>query len=377
MNTDHIRDACEICSCDHFEHPIVVQCDAKNLSNLTNIFFNASIETLTFSKNSLTLEKGTERISIIVFLSISSLVDDLIKINNLTSLKSLVLSNNPLGIIPQLFLPNLIDLQLENTSLTTAVFPRSYENCTNLQYLTLSKNNLTEITSDQLKFFPLLRNISLDNVGFHSINPTTFLNHSTTLQSLSLQSNSLKSAEFLSFISHLHSINFDKNSFDQFPKELIPLIELKHLSFRDNHIHTIDESSFLFTWMKRNLSDIEIYLSNNPIDCCQSRWFLRYLIGPKNLVRDSHDLLCASPKLFAGKRLLDLHIDLMDCSDGPFYPSTVHLSKIILILLSLCCIVIFILFVVGATLYRRNRFHFRRRQGYQIIRNGDDDHRQI
>lgn len=286
-------------------------------------------------------------------------------------MKSLVLSNNPLGIIPQLSLPHLTILQLENTSLTTAAFPTSYENCTNLQYLTLSNNNFTEITSDHLKFLPSLRNISFDNVGFHVIDPNTFLNHSSTLQSLSLQSNSLKSAEFLSTISNIHSINFDNNSFDQFPKELIPLIQLKHLSFRNNQIHTIDESSPLFSWMKRNLSDIEINLSNNPIDCCQSRWFLRYLNGPKNLVQDSHDLVCASPKLFSGKRLLDLHIDLMDCSDGPFYPSNVHMSKIILILLSLSCIVIFILFVVGATLYRRNRFHFRRRQGYAIIR-GDD-----
>ena len=283
-----------------------------------------------------------------------------------------MLSNNPLGTIPELSLSHLIDLQLENTSLTTLVFPKSYENCTNLQYVILSNNNLTQITSDHLKFFPLLRNISLDNVGLNSLDSNTFLNQSNTLQSLSFESNSFKAAEFLSTTPNLRSLNFDANQFEQFPKELLQLTQLKRFFFRNNEIHTIDELSPLFYWMKHNRSDIEIYLNNNPIDCCQSRWFLRYLIGPKNLVKDFANLTCASPKIFSGKRLVDLHIDLMDCSDGPFYPSNVHFSKIGLILLSLFGLVIFILFVVGATLYRRNRFHFRRRrQGYQIIHNDD------
>ena len=58
MNTDEIRDACEVCSCDNVDHPIVVQCDSKNLTNLTNIIFNSSIETLSLFNNVLTLNGG-------------------------------------------------------------------------------------------------------------------------------------------------------------------------------------------------------------------------------------------------------------------------------------------------------------------------------
>ncbi|CAF3964134.1 unnamed protein product, partial [Adineta steineri] len=52
LTTGEIHNACEICTCDNLDKPITVHCDSKNLSNLTNIRFNSSIETLSFINNS-------------------------------------------------------------------------------------------------------------------------------------------------------------------------------------------------------------------------------------------------------------------------------------------------------------------------------------
>ncbi len=279
----------------------------------------------------------------------------------------MILSNNPLGTIPELSLSHLVNLQLENTHLKTATFPKSYENCTNLQSIVLSNNTLTKITSDTFESLSSLTTIIIDHAQLHSIDQNAFINLSKTLQSISLESNSLKSSEFLSTMPNLISVNFDNNKFKQLPKEMFKPGQTKHFFFRNNEIDTIDELSPLFYWAKTNLSDIEIYLNNNPFDCCQSLWFIRYLTGPKNLVKDSSNLTCALPKEFTGQRLIDIHIDLMDCSHKP----NIHSSKLVVILLCLSGVVIFILFMVVATLYRRNKLHFRRRQGYQSIQ-GDN-----
>ncbi len=291
----------------------------------------------------------------------------MIIINNITSLKSLVLSDNPLETIPELTLSHLVNLQLENTHLQTVTFPKSYENCTNLQSIVLSNNTLIKLTSDNFKSLPSLTKITIDNAQLHSIDEDAFTNLSKTLQTISLESNLLNSAEFLSIMPNLLSVNFDNNQFKQLPKEMSKPGQIKHFSFRNNQIDTIDESSPLFYLTKTNLSDIEIYLSNNPFECCQSRWFIRYLTGSKNLVKDSSNLTCALPKSLAGQRLIDLHADLIHCSHEP----KIHVRKFVLILLSLAGVVMFIIFVVGATLYRRNKLHIRRRRGYQVIQ-GDD-----
>jgi Leucine-rich repeat (LRR) protein len=350
-----IHYVCEICSCDNLDKPMIVHCDSKKLSTLTNITFNTTIETLTLINNSLTFKS----------------VDDLTKINNITALKSLVLSNNPLGTIPELSLPHLVNLQLENTYLKTVIFPKSYENCTNLQSIVLSNNTLTKLSSDNFKSLSSLTKILIDNAQLTSIDQNAFTSLSKTLQSISLTSNALNSAEFLSTMPNLLSINFDKNKFKQLPKEMIKSGRTKHYFFRNNQIDIIDELSPLFYWMKTNLTDIEIYLNNNPFDCCQSRWFIHYLTGPTNLVKDFSNLTCALPKTYTGRRLIDLPIDLMDCSNGPIHPSNIHLSKLVLILLCLISVVIFILVVVGGTLYRRNKLHFQRRREYESIQ-GDN-----
>ncbi|UJR35460.1 hypothetical protein I4U23_028216 [Adineta vaga] len=346
-----VHNVCDICTCDHLEAPMIVHCDGKNLTTLSDIMFNSTIEVLSLNNNSLTFKS----------------VADLDKINNITSLKTLTLSNNPLSTIPELSLSNLTDLQLENTSLNNATFPKSYSNCTNLQSIILSNNKLMKITSNDLKVISSLTDLKIDNAELTSIEFDTFINISQNLRSISFESNSLDSAKFLLPIRNLRSINFDKNHFKQLPIEIIKMNQSKHFLFRDNQISVINESSPLSFWAKTNLSDIEIYLNNNPFDCCESRWFIRYLSESKNLIKDSMNLTCALPKAYTGKRLVDLRVESMDCSTDPFHPSKAHISKLAILIASLFSIVVFILIVAGATIYRRNQVYVRNRRGYQQI----------
>ena len=53
-----LRNVCDICICDHMDKPLMVHCDGKNLSTLTDIMFNSTIEILSLSNNNLTLKSG-------------------------------------------------------------------------------------------------------------------------------------------------------------------------------------------------------------------------------------------------------------------------------------------------------------------------------
>lgn len=65
------------------------------------------------------------------------------------------------------------------------------------------------------------------------------------------------------------------------------------------------------------------------------------------------NLTCAFPKSYQGKRLIDIHADLMDCSNGPIYPSKTHLSTLAITFLCILGVVMFILVVFGSTLCGR------------------------
>jgi len=56
--TGEIHNVCEVCTCDNLDKPIIVHCDSKQLSNLNDIIFNSTIETLSFINNSLTLKSS-------------------------------------------------------------------------------------------------------------------------------------------------------------------------------------------------------------------------------------------------------------------------------------------------------------------------------
>lgn len=296
----------------------------------------------------------------------SLLAQDVQKINELTRLNTLSLSRNPLLTIPALSLPQLTYLQLENTDLHSARFPPSFENCTQLESIVLSNNALNTITADDFRSLSSpLRKLSIENSQLHSIDRTAFVRLSNTLESISLLSNSLTSADFFPTMTNLLSMNLDNNDFKELPREIRQPGRTKHFFFRHNKIEVINESSPLFDWAQTNITGVNIYLNNNPFDCCRSRWFIDYLSGPKNLVHDAGKLTCASPEDYSGQRLIDLRSNRMDCDMSLFHRFALHSDKFLIVLICLLSIATFIIVVVGTTLYRHSRLNLRRRNNYE------------
>ena len=242
-------------------------------------------------------------------------VEDRWKIGNLTKLKDLNLNGNPLGEIPPLNLPFIQSLTLQDTSLTSASFPSTYSNAVLLQRISLSHNRLRTITVDD--FVALkdarLAKLSLEDTSLTQIDRNAF-SPLTRLQSLSLNENQLKSCEFLSPLLVLSSIKLDQNRFTSLPEQLTAPNDIKSFSFKGNLISVIDDSSPLYIWQKKNFTNLKVYLANNTIDCCQSRWFIQFLTTSSSLIGDASSLVCATPPSYAGQKLIALHPNEMNCS---------------------------------------------------------------
>ncbi|CAF0758722.1 unnamed protein product [Adineta steineri] len=264
-------DVCKLCQCS--DDLTLINCDKKGLQNLDNIDFPSNVKTLTLINNSLKFDT----------------INDRTKIESLPKLTNLILNQNPLEIIPPFNIRTLQFLSLEDTSLTSAEFPISYNNSS-------------------------LQRISLSNNKIHSINETDFLVlHNSQLTELSLKNNQLKSCEFLLNLPRLYSINLDKNQFTSLPEQLTTPGKIRNYSFMHNFITVIDETSPLNIWLKNNYTNMKIYLTNNSLDCCLSFWFIRFLKISFEIVGNASLLTCTSPLNFAGKLLIDLNPDEMNC----------------------------------------------------------------
>ncbi|CAF1226800.1 unnamed protein product [Adineta steineri] len=227
-------DVCKLCQCS--DDLTLINCDTKGLQNLDGVDFPLNVKTLTLINNTLKFDT----------------INDRIKIESLPKLTNLILNQNPLEIIPPFNIRTLQFLSLEDTSLTSAEFPTSYNNSS-------------------------LQRISLSNNKIHSINETDFLVlYNSQLTELSLKNNQLKSCEFLLNLPRLYSINLDKNQFTSLPQQLTTPGKIRNYSFMHNFITVIDETSPLNIWLKNNYTNMKIYLANNSLDCCLSLWFIRF-----------------------------------------------------------------------------------------------------
>jgi hypothetical protein len=276
-------------------------------------------------------------------------VTDRAKIENLPNLIDLSINQNPLGIIPPFNNTKIQFLSLQDTSLTSAEFPSSYNNSI-LRTISLSKNKIRSIKEND---FLILRNSKLDKLNLDSASISTIDQNAfvplTQLQSLSLNNNQLKSCEFLSNLHLLSSIKLDENQFTSLPQQLSVPGNIKTYSFIHNSISIIDESSPLYQWSKRSYTNIKIYLANNSFDCCLSLWFIRFLKTSPQFVGDSSLLTCVTPSKFAGKLLINLDPDEMNCGNVPsklwwttgriigiIFGCAIIISIIIIILVFIC-----------------------------------------
>lgn len=281
----------------------------------------------------------------------------------MTQLKTLSLNTNPLGTIPPFNITKLQTLSLQDTSLTSAKFPDSYATCS-VQRISLNNNKIPSITADD---FTSLKNsqvkrLNIDSSAVSSIDQNAFTPLSD-LQSLSLQRNLLKTASFISSVRSLASVELDGNQFTQLPQELAAPKTLRIFSFTNNSIAVIDESSPLHAWTKINVTGLKINLTNNPFDCCQSLWFIRFLSTSSQFVPDAAQLKCARPANYAGQLLIKLNPDMMACGQPSPSQSWWTIDRIIGV--SIGGILITVLAITGGIfLFRRQQ---RLRSGYVEI----------
>ncbi|CAF2375596.1 unnamed protein product [Rotaria sp. Silwood2] len=290
-------DVCANKQCKCTKDSANVNCDSKGWTTLNTVEFPSNVRTLTLVNNKLSFNT----------------IDDLMKIDNLTSLIDLSLNQNPLGTIPPFNDSKIRSISLQDTSLLSAEFPSSYLNSF-LETISLSNNKIHSI--DENNFLNLknskVKKLHMDSASLTVIHQNAFI-PLIRLQSLSLKYNQLKSCEFLSTLSLLSSIKLDGNQFTSLPQELSIPKNIKHFFFTQNLITIIDESSPLHTWLQMKYTNIKIYLANNSFDCCQSLWFIRFLNTSSYFVGDASLLTCATPSNYAGKQLIKLNPDEMDC----------------------------------------------------------------
>ncbi|CAF0880863.1 unnamed protein product [Rotaria sordida] len=282
------------CKCNH--HFTNVYCDSKGWTSLNTIEFPSRVRTLTLINNKLKFDT----------------TDDRSKIENLTSLLDLSLNQNPIEIIPPFNNSKIRSISLQDTSITSVKFPSTYLNLF-LETISLSNNKIHTI--DENDFIALknsiVKRLHIDSASLSTIHRNAFI-PLIQLQSLSLKNNQLKSCEFLSTFRLLSSIKLDGNRFTSLPQELLLKRNINYF-FRQNLISIIDESSPLYTWLKNNYTNNKIYLANNSFDCCRSLWFIRFLNTSSHFVGDASSLTCATPSNYAGKKLIELNPDEMNC----------------------------------------------------------------
>jgi hypothetical protein len=87
-------------------------------------------------------------------------------------------------------------------------------------------------------------------------------------------------------------------------------------------------------------------LANNSFDCCLSLWFIRFLKTSPQFIGDASLLTCATPSEFAGKSLIKLNPDEMNCSGGVQNTSWWSTGRIIGVIIA-CTLTIGIIVIIA------------------------------
>ncbi|CAF0902467.1 unnamed protein product [Rotaria sordida] len=329
----------------------LINCDTKGWRNLDDVDFPVNVVTLTLINNNLKFNTIT----------------DLAKIENLSNSINLSINQNPLGTIPPFNHTQLRFLSLQDTSLTSAEFPSSYNN-SHLQAISLSNNKIHSINEEDFLILrgSNLKKLHIDSSSISKIDQNAFI-PLTQLQALSLKNNQLKSCEFLLSLQALSSIKLDGNQFTSLPQQLTTPRNIKTYSFIHNSISIIDESSPLSRWFTMNYTNVKIFLANNPFNCCLSLWFIRFIKTSPQFVGDASVLTCTSPSIFAGKLLIKLNPDEMNCGSDIPSKSWWTTGRIISIVIgSVSMVIIMIILIIVYT--RRYSSH----SGYEPIGGNDE-----
>ena len=255
------------------------------------------------------------------------IVEDLAKLQNLSNLQTLIVNQNPLGMIPSFNISTLRSISFEDCALTSAAFPASFQISAVLQTIGMNKNRLGVINQNDFAALKnaRVRKLTLDNTNLYKIDSSAFA-PLKQLQSVSFIGNQLQTLEFLPTLPVLASIKLDDNQFSALPPEMSQPQKIQSFSFLHNKISVIDDSSPLNRWEKMNSTSAKVTLANNTFDCCKSIWFIKFLKRSSKFVPDASQLMCQFPTELIGKKLMDVDENTIKCDDNKSKDKTVWIS---------------------------------------------------
>ncbi|KAK3596207.1 hypothetical protein CHS0354_016150 [Potamilus streckersoni] len=257
-----------------------------------------------------------------------------------SSLTQLLLSHNQINIIQNFSfskLHSLETLDLSFNSLSEMDIDRNtFANISALQELVLDHNPLRIIRRIAFTDFklPSLRNLSLSHceliklenavIGFKTLNVLNLSwNHlnSTSIQdlpiivtadfnTLDLSHNEITELDIFNFPSvyGLKNLILDHNPVTRLNLIYVTMYQIQTLSFRDNNIQTLDNTSL--NWDLNTLGAIDF--KGNPIVCdCKLSW----LLMDTKLKSKTVIIVCDTPHVLRGRNLFDLTLMDINCTD--------------------------------------------------------------
>ncbi|CAF3759859.1 unnamed protein product [Rotaria magnacalcarata] len=248
-----------------------------------------------------------------------------------------------------------------------------------IRSLSLQENSLVSAEFPSSYSSSLLKTISLSNNKIRWINVEDFLSlRDSQLTKLSIDSSSISKIDQNAFtqLKKLEALSLKNNQLKSC-EFLSNLPSLSSIKLDDNQFTSLPQQ--LATQEKSKsfhsniiqyqlLMNYHLYLdANNTFDCCLSLWFIRFLKTSPQFVPDVSLLTCATPLSFTGKLLIKLNPDDMNCGSDIPSKSWLTIGRIIGIAIRSACLLI--LSVAMVYIYNRR---YPSRSGYIPISEHDD-----
>ena len=160
-------------------------------------------------------------------------------------------------------LPDLSQLELMSVGLNGTEKPKYFLNISNLEYLSLSGNNLGDIPIDQLHNLSKLVHLDMANNGINTIQDTSFPSLDK-LEVIDIGENGIESLDHLSFsnIPNIKILQAYGNLMTNFDSTLV--LKLKNLETIDLHNNAIANLNPSFCGNSTSLKSVQ--LGNNKLD---------------------------------------------------------------------------------------------------------------
>ncbi|XP_070510072.1 leucine-rich repeat-containing protein 15-like [Chironomus tepperi] len=151
---------------------------------------------------------------------------------------------------------SLRELDISNTGIKT--FKNSWFTKKNIESLDISRNKMTELRRDNMKYFPKLKFFNASNNDLVFLEAHTFLD-SKKIETIALTNNHIQSVHFEN-LDQLRTLNLKGNALNNIGGNYVRMPKLEFINLAENVIHGIGDR-----WLETLESLKYVNLSNNKI----------------------------------------------------------------------------------------------------------------